>query len=61
MVRIAPGCDIPNLSDIVEDGFDTVFEMFNSSVDYDDVETDVDLSEYIPEMTEVSDIVDDIT
>jgi hypothetical protein len=59
MVRIAPGCDIPNLSDIVEDGFDTVFGMFNDTVDYDDVETDVDLNDYVLDATGVSDIVDD--
>lgn len=48
MVRIAPNCDIPNLSDIVEDGFDTVYSMFDNDDDsiyiIDDIETDMDVA-----------------
>lgn len=45
MVRIA-GSDIPNLSKIVEDGIDAVYGLYGGecSVDFDEIETDVDVS-----------------
>lgn len=45
MVRIA-GSDIPNLSKIVEDGIDAVYNLYdmNNSVDFDEIDTDMDIS-----------------
>lgn len=42
MVRIADGCDIPNLSDIVEETFDSVCIFGNYDDDTDDVNESVE-------------------
>lgn len=59
MVEIC-GSDIPNLSKIVDDAFESVRGIYNGDdeIDFDAVETEVDvamgddLGDYIPDMSE---------
>ena len=60
MVRIA-NSDIPNLSKIVEDAFDSIGDFYHGDIiEFDDVDTGVDISmntdldSYIPDMSDVS-------
>lgn len=67
MVRVA-GSDIPNLSDIVNETFDSLGDIYcGDSVDFDGIDdTDVDISmnddleDYIPDGSDMSDSIDDI-
>lgn len=59
MVRIC-GSDIPNLSNIVNETFDSLGDIYNgNALDFDDIDTDNDISmsesldEYIPDMSDV--------
>lgn len=65
MVRVA-GSDIPNLSDIVNETFDSLGEIYGGdSVEFDGVDTDIDISmndnfdDYVPDMVDVSNSIDD--
>lgn len=60
MVRIA-NSDIPNLSKIVEETFDSIGDFYHGNlIEFDDVDTDVDVSmnidldSYIPDISDVS-------
>jgi len=60
MVRIA-NSDIPNLSKIVEETFDAIGDFYHGDlIEFDDVDTDVDigmntdLDDYVPDMSDVS-------
>lgn len=57
-VKIA-GTEIPNLSKIVEDTFDSMSDFYTGdTIEFDDVDTEVDISmndtmdDYIPDMDE---------
>lgn len=59
MVRIC-GSDIPNLSDIVNETFDSLGDIYGgSSVDFDEIDTDADISMndnlegYVPDMSDI--------
>lgn len=60
MVRIA-GSDIPNLSKIVEETFDSIGDFYHGDIiEFDDVDTDVDVSmntdldDYVSDISDVS-------
>jgi PHP family Zn ribbon phosphoesterase len=60
MVNIA-GSDIPNLSKIVEETFDSIGSIYHGNmIEFDEVDTDIDISmntdmdDYIPDMSDVS-------
>jgi len=58
MVKIC-GSDIPNLSDIVNETFDAIGDIYNgNALDFDGIDTDDDISmndnldDYIPDMSD---------
>lgn len=60
MVKIA-GSDIPNLSKIVEDAFDSVYDIYHGNdIEFDEVDTEVDIGmnddigDYAPDMSDIS-------
>jgi hypothetical protein len=60
MVKIA-GTEIPNLSKIVEDTFDSIGDIYcGDTIEFDDVDTDMDigmsdtLDDYVPDMDDIS-------
>jgi hypothetical protein len=58
MVKIC-GSDIPNLSNIVNETFDAIGDIYTgNALDFDDIDTDADISmndnleDYIPDMSD---------